>query len=75
MNNDDRQQILKRHGVALREHFDTVLILAGRTDADGSCRYEGCEGSWFERLGLARAFVVRMEEDERQRVLPDQEDL
>ncbi|MDH5244495.1 MAG: hypothetical protein OEX05_11220 [Chloroflexota bacterium] len=65
MDHDERYQIIERHVAMLREHFDSVQILASRTEDGGTARFEYGSGSWYERLGLTRSLVIRWEEQER----------
>jgi len=65
MENEDRQTIIERHVAMLREHFDSVQILASRTEDGGTARFESGSGSWFERFGLTHSLVIRWEEQER----------
>lgn len=70
MDHDDRIALLRRHVVALSEHFEVAQVVAGRVDAEtGGCtRYEYGIGSWYARYGLMRCWVVRADESERVQV-------
>jgi len=69
MSHDDRLEILERHCTMLREHFDSVEIVACHGGGGGggglTTRFEHGDGSWFERYGLMRSWVIRHEEGER----------
>ena len=62
---------LRRHVTMLREHFDSVTIIACRTLQDGSSettRFQWGDGSWIERFGALRMLLLRWEESERKDV-------
>lgn len=63
MDHDERSDILRRHAAMLSEHFDSVEIVACKTNDDGNgvARFQWGLGSWFERYGLVRSWVVRAE--------------
>ena len=65
MDHDERQKLLRNAVTKLREHFDSVQIVASRFDNDGSTRHEYGDGSWYERLGLLRSLTNRMEDSDR----------
>lgn len=67
--NNDLVAVMDRHLVMLREHFDSVQIIACRKEtglSDGSVsRFCRGAGSFYERMGAARAWLLREDEQER----------
>jgi len=70
MDEDDRIEIIKRHVTMLREHFDSIEVVASRhVPEEGGAvttRFEWGSGPWYERFGLMRAWVIRKEQEERE---------
>lgn len=68
MNNKDRMDILERHLVSLREHFNSVHILAVRQsddDPDDTVSFSIGRGSFYERFGLIRETLLKKDEKDR----------
>ena len=75
--NDERQTMLRKAAMQLGEHFSAVQILASRPEDgvdNGTTRFEACSGSFYERFGLAQAWLIRQDEEERQAVRDAAED-
>lgn len=72
-------KVLDRHCVMLREHFDSIHIVAVKRlgDDDATYMHSHGRGSWYERVGAMREAVLRADEGDRMRargVDPDAED-
>jgi hypothetical protein len=63
MDNDERHAELVKACIKLREHFDSVQIFAGRVDEELDCSvtYQAGKGSWYERYGIVREWIVKQE--------------
>lgn len=75
--NHERQKLLVKAATQLGEHFTSVMILASRPEDgvdNGTTRFEASSGSFYERFGMARAWVIRQEEEERVQVRMSAED-
>lgn len=72
MNREERGAIIERALALVAEHFDAVEILASRV-ADGGDEtemYARGAGNFYTRLGMARDWLVRCDEDSRQERRP-----
>ena len=66
--NDERQAMLAKAALMLGEHFSAVQILASRSGdgaQSGTTRFEASSGSFYERFGSVRAWLLRQDEAER----------
>lgn len=55
----------------LSEHFDSVQVFCTRHEMgtdDGTINCTQGQGNWFARYGQIRAWVVRMEESDREQM-------
>lgn len=61
------QELLKKAGNELSEHFDSVIIFVTRHDANDGGTFRGIEtrGNWFARYGQVKEWVIREEETSR----------
>lgn len=57
-------QILSDAARVLREHFDSVQIIACHSDNEGTTRFERGSGSFYERLGATRSWIERQVESD-----------
>ena len=79
MNNEERADLIERHIIMLREHFDSVHIVAARREGrdDDTVVFSIGKGSWYERVGLMREAVMKADERDRlevQRKMEDEND-
>lgn len=66
MTEDERLAIIEKSAIMLMEHFDSVQIFAARANDDGDVEhYNLGKGSWFERFGVVRAWMLREEQELR----------
>lgn len=75
MNNDELSEVVNRHLIMLREHFDAVHIVATREaegDQESRVTFSMGKGSIYERLGAMRDYVLK--QDERTRIQAGRED-
>lgn len=72
MDNDERHQELVKACIRLREHFDSVQVFAARVDGDDAVTFHAGKGSWYERYGVVREWIVKQEH--RARLSIQQED-
>lgn len=66
--NHERQKLLVKAATQLGEHFSAVQILASRSEdgaQSGTTRFEASSGSFYERFGSVRAWLLRQDEAER----------
>lgn len=77
LDDDDRIDQIKRHCVALREFFDSVQIIAVRkahNEEDASTVFKWGDGSWFERYGAVRYWLLQQEAEPKDYRLPQDDD-
>ena len=68
---DEREQDLgriKKCCADLGEYFDAVEIFATRHEEDGTVNVNWGSGNWFARYGQIRAWIVKEEEADRERI-------
>lgn len=65
MDNDARHDIIKKHVARMREHFDSVQVFAARATEDGTACFQWGSGSWYERYGVVRCWLLKQDEGER----------
>jgi len=60
-------KLVRGHAIRLREHFNSVHIVACRVEDDGTChRYSVGEGSWYERVGAMKTWLdAEMAKDQK----------
>lgn len=62
MTEDERLDLMTRFAVGLMEHFTSVQIFAARPDDQGNTQHFNLgKGSWFERYGVVRAWILKEE--------------
>ena len=76
MNNEERGDLIERHIVMLREHFDSVHIVASRREGgnDDTVVFSIGRGSWSERIGLMREAVIKADAQTRLEAKKQMED-
>ena len=65
MEPDKKSELLEEAARRLAEHFDSVQIIAVAQSSDGDdvvSSYSSGSGSFYERLGAVREWVIRQDE-------------
>ena len=76
LSDDERIELIRRAVVRLCEHFSSVQVIAVRQCDDpdeGTTVHSWGQGSWFERYGAVRRWLLVEEESERENVRRDTE--
>lgn len=65
MNSEEVSAILRKHSMGLGEQFENVRILVSfNEEGETKMMHDGC-GNWYCSTGMARAFLLRDEIEER----------
>lgn len=68
LTNEFRMSLLVKAAARLREHFSSVQIVACRPeDGNRVTHFEAGNGSWYERYGSMRYWLLMEEEADRER--------
>lgn len=65
MTDDELTEMIKRHAIELGEHFEAVLILAGKSDDDNNNEgliIQSGRGMPCARIGLATAYLTAIKQ-------------
>lgn len=67
---DEDMAILTRHLIQLREHFDSIEIIATRhlNDDDGTVLCHRGAGNWYARSAAIREWVLKADERDREAI-------
>ena len=71
---DKLSKILSDAVRVLREHFDSVQVIACHSDNDGTTMFDRGSGSFYERTGATRAWIEHRTESDLEDVRQDAKD-